>query len=330
MKSSNDSQAFDRRELLKLLSVGGLVHSAALAGCRPEASVAVAAPPPPGAPSGAPPAAAAERRARVTPQAFTFLQLSDTHWGYSGAANPEAASTLPRAVEVINASSVPLDFVVFTGDLTHTTPDAAERRRRMKEFRSIVSELKVKVRYFLPGEHDADQDEGAAFREQFGATHYAFDHQGVHFVALDNVSDPGKVIGPAQLDWLAADLRQVPETTPIVVFAHRPLFELMPAWDFTTADGADALRILATRPNVTVFYGHIHQEHHHQTGAIVHHAARSLIFPLPAPGSVPKKAPLPWDPAAADHGIGYRTIEERGGQASAEEHPLTSVSAIAP
>ena len=306
MKRFPDSSAFDRRELLKLLGVGGLVHSAALTGCRPAADASAA------------------------PEAFTFLQLSDTHWGFSGPPNPEAASTLRQAVAAINASEIPLDFVVFTGDLTHTTPDAGERRRRMKEFQAIVGELKVPARHFLPGEHDADQDEGAAFRELFGETHYSFDHKGVHFVALDNVSDPGKVIGPQQLDWLKADLARAPADAPIVVFAHRPLFELAPAWDWTTADGADAIRILSARPNVTVFYGHIHQEHHFKTGAIAHHAARSLIFPLPAPGSVPKKAPLPWDPAATDHGIGYRTIQERSGNSSLAEHSLTIVPSAVP
>jgi hypothetical protein len=298
MKQIPGFNAFDRRELLKLMGVGGLVHSAALAGCRPAADASTA------------------------PEAFTFLQLSDTHWGFSGPPNPEAASTLRQAVATINASPMPLDFVVFTGDLTHTTPDAAERRRRMKEFQSIVGELKVPVRHFLPGEHDADQDEGAAFRELFGETHYSFEHKGVHFVALDNVSDPGKVIGPQQLDWLNADLAKAPTDAPVVVFAHRPLFELMPAWDWTTADGAEAIRMLAARPNVSLFYGHIHQEHHFKTGNIAHHAARSLVFPLPAPGSVPKKAPLPWDPVAADHGLGYRTIEESAGNATPKEHPL--------
>jgi hypothetical protein len=324
MSRPTNFSAFDRRDLLKLLGVGGIVHSAALAGCTPRELAPVT--------TSVDSASGVGARGPVpgTPRAFTFLQLSDTHWGFSGAPNPEAASTLREAVATINASQVPLDFVVFTGDLTHTTPDAGERRRRMKEFRSIVADLKVPVQHFLPGEHDADQDEGAAFREQFGETHYAFDHEGVHFVALDNVSDPGKIIGAQQLDWLAADLERTPLPTPVVVFAHRPLFDLMPNWDWTTADGADALRILAKRPNVTVFYGHIHQEHHHTTGAIAHHAARSLIFPLPAPGSVPKKAPLPWDAAAEDHGIGYRTIRESSGAASAEEHPLLLARSTAP
>ena len=318
MKRFPGLDSFDRRDLLKLLGVGGLVHTAALAGCTPDEAAPLASP----TSAAANQPAAPPGSGRAPLETFTFLQLSDTHWGFSGPPNPEAASTLRQAVAAVNASAVPLDFVVFTGDLTHTTPDGAERRRRMKEFQSIVSDLRVPVRHFLPGEHDADQDEGAAFRELFGETHYAFDHKGVHFVTLDNVSDPGKIIGPQQLDWLKADLAKTPADSPVVVFTHRPLFELMPAWDWTTADGADALRVLATRPNVTVFYGHIHQEHHFKTGAIAHHAARSLIFPLPAPGSVPKKAPLPWDPAASDHGIGYRTIQEGADGSRLEEYPL--------
>lgn len=319
MTKTLDCSAFDRRELLKLLGVGGLVHSAALAGCAPQAGVLPTSPVSPGAPHSSTPGGSP----LVTPEAFAFLQLSDTHWGYSGAANPEAASTLRQAVATINASAVPLDFVVFTGDLTHRAPDDAERRRRLKEFQSIVSELKVPVRHFLPGEHDADLDEGAAFRDLFGPTHYAFDHKGVHFVALDNVSDPKSTIGQPQLEWLANDLKKVRPESPVVVFAHRPLFELQPDWDWTTADGSDAIRTLATHQNVTVFYGHIHQEHHFKTGAIAHHAARSLIFPLPAPGSAPKRVPLSWESAATDHGIGYRTIQEAAGSASPEEHSLT-------
>jgi len=99
----------------------------------------------------------------------------------------------------------------------------------------------------------------------------------------------------------------------IVVLAHRPLFDLYPAWDWMTNDSAPAIEILSQRDNVTVFYGHVHQEHHQMTGTIAHHSARSLVFPLPAPGSVPKKAPLPWDPASSDHGLGWRSIAMHDG-----------------
>jgi 3',5'-cyclic AMP phosphodiesterase CpdA len=183
------------------------------------------------------------------------------------------------------------DFV-FTGDLTHTTEDGTVRHKRMDEFRGIVSELEVKDIKFMPGEHDASLDRGKAFQEFFGATHYSFDHKGVHFVAIDNVSDPGASIGEDQLAWLAADLERQPKDARIVVFTHRPLFDLYPQWDWATTDGAKAIEILQTRDNVTAFYGHIHQEHHHTTGRIEHHAAKGLMFALPAPGSQLKRTPV--------------------------------------
>lgn len=256
---------------------------------------------------------------------FYFVQMSDCHWGYSGDANPQAANTLKKAVATVNALESAPDFIVFTGDLTHTTDDPGERRKRMREFREIVGELKVKPVYFMPGEHDASLDNGAAFKEYFGQTHYVFDHKGVHFIVLDNVSDPGARIGDAQLEWLKTDLEAQPADAHIVVFTHRPLFDLAPKWDWATRDGDKALALLLPHSNVTVFYGHIHQEHHHQTGHIQHHAAKSLIFPLPAPGSQEKRTPLPWDAATPYKGLGFREVE--AGLKSAEyeisEFPVT-------
>ena len=247
---------------------------------------------------------------------FYFVQLSDAHWGYKGPANPEAANTLKQAVAAVNALPQQPDFIVFTGDLTHTTDDAAERRRRMAEFKEIVGGLNVKAIRFLPGEHDASLDNGAAFQEYFGATHYSFDHKGVHFIAIDNVSDPGARVGEAQLAWLKADLDKQPKDARIVVLTHRPLFDLVPKWDWATRDGEQAMALLMPYSNVTVFYGHIHQEHHHMSGHIAHHSAKSLIFPLPAPGSQDKRTPLPWDPAMPGKGLGFREVEAEPKQAA--------------
>ncbi len=251
-----------------------------------------------------------------------FLQLSDTHWGFSGPPNPEADQTLHKTIATINAVPTRPDFIIFTGDLTQTTDDPAVRRKRMQEFKSIAAELAVKDVRFIPGEHDASLDGGEAYREFFGETHYSFDHKGVYFIALDNVSDPGAVLGDAQLAWLEKEVARVPKTSPLVVFAHRPLFDLFPSWDWHTKDGPQALAILEKHPNVSVFYGHIHQEHQHETGRIVHRAARSLVFPLPAPGSVPKKAPMPWDPQSVDHGLGYREIQNGKSALNVVEHPF--------
>jgi 3',5'-cyclic AMP phosphodiesterase CpdA len=273
----------DRRDVLRLGACGaGAVVVSALAGCAARGPAA---------------------------RDFHFVQLSDTHWGYEGPANPDAAMTLPKAVASVNALSAPPDFIVFTGDLTHTTDDAVQRRRRMAEFRRIADGLTVRPVYFMPGEHDAGLDGGEAFREAFGPTHYTFAHEGVRFIVLDNVSQPGSTLGEAQLQWLQAQLAPLPPGAPLVVFTHRPLFDLVPRWDWATRDGARALALLMPFQHVTVFYGHIHQAHHHRTGHIEHHAARSLVFALPAPGSQPERTPLPWDPAEPYKGLGWRDVD---------------------
>ncbi len=259
---------------------------------------------------------------------FMFVQLSDTHWGFSGdALNPEAKNTLKKAVAAVNSLPQQPDFIVFTGDLTHTTDDPKIRRQRMAEFKDIIKDLKVKTLRFMPGEHDASLDEGAAFKENFGETHYTFDHKGVHFIVLDNVSDPGAKLGDAQIAWLKADLAKLKKDQPIVVFTHRPLFDLMPEWDWATKDGAAAVEALTPFQHVTVFYGHIHQENHHMTGHIAHHAAKSLIFPLPAPGSQPKRAPIPWDASAPFKGLGWRSIDAnaKAAEYKVAEHPADKV-----
>ncbi|MDB5805452.1 MAG: hypothetical protein JWN73_2774 [Betaproteobacteria bacterium] len=273
--------SIDRRQFLKLAGAGGAVFA-----------------------SGLPGFASAQGA-----KDFYFVQLSDTHWGFEGAPNPDAKVTLKKAIASVNALSPAPDFIMFTGDLTHTTDDPAERRRRMAEFKEIIGEIKVKTIRFIPGEHDASLDRGKAFTEFFGKTNYSFDYKGVHFIALDNVSDPTASLGEEQLGWLKADLAKQKTDARIVVFTHRPLFDLAPSWDWATRDGAQAVDLMMPYQNLTVFYGHIHQEHHQKTGHISHHAAKSLIFPLPAPGSQPKRTPLAWNPDVPYSGLGFREIE---------------------
>jgi predicted phosphodiesterase len=286
----------DRRQFLKLAGVGGVVFASGLA-------------------RGADYAAAQDE--------FFFVQLSDTHWGFQGAPNPDAAGTLPKAIASVNALDPQPDFIVFTGDLTHTTDDPAERRRRLAQFRDLLKGLKTQRIRLMPGEHDASLDRGEAFSEFFGATHYTFDHKGVHFIALDNVSDPAGAIGAEQLGWLKTDLDKQPRDARIVVLTHRPLFPLYPQWDWATRDGDKALELLMPHENVTVFYGHIHQEHHFKTGHIEHHAAKSLIFPLPVAGSVPKRAPLAWDSAQPYRGLGFRQVEAERDEYKIAELPVS-------
>ena len=282
-------EIMNRREFIRLAAVGGIVFAS---GVRAAGKSAPA-------------------------DDFYFVQLSDTHWGFDGPPNPDSHGTLPKAIDAVNALSHPPDFVVFTGDLTHLTLDGKVRRARMAEFRDTVSKLKVSDVRFLPGEHDASLDRGEAYQEFFGPTHYTFDHKGIHFVVLDNVSDAKGVLGEEQLAWLADDLGKLPKSHPVVVLTHRPLFDLQAEWGWSTGDGSQAIELLMPFANVTVFYGHIHQENHHMTGHIAHHAAKSLIFPLPPPGS-PDHKPVAWDASQPYRGLGWREIEA-GAQRSAYE-----------
>jgi calcineurin-like phosphoesterase family protein len=296
---------FDRREFLQLAGlatagVAGVVFSSGLRGVS---------------------LAAGKERA----EDFMFLQMSDLHWGFTGpAVNPDADGTLDKAIARVNALPRQPDFIVFTGDLTHTTDDPDERRKRLAHVRDAVGRLRVQEHRYLAGEHDASLDRADAFKEVFGETQYAFDHKGVHFIVLDNVSDPTGKLGDAQIDWLRADLAKHDREAPIVVLTHRPLFDLAPDWDWATSDGAAAIEALMPYEYVTVFYGHIHQEHHHMTGHIPHHAAKSLMFPLPAPHSVAKKAPIPWDPAQPYRGLGFRSVQAKnaGAEYAVAEWPV--------
>jgi len=174
-----------RREFMQLLGLGGVVFASGLAGACTNIL----------------------RKSVAQEDDFFFVQLSDSHWGFKGPPNPEAANTLRQAVAAVNALPSAPDFVVFTGDLTHTTDDEAERRKRMREFKAIVADLKTPVQHYMPGEHDASLDWGKAYQENFGPTHYSFDYKGIHFAVLDNVSDPQAAIGDTQMDWLLADLK---------------------------------------------------------------------------------------------------------------------------
>jgi hypothetical protein len=283
----------DRRDFIKLAGLGGVVFASGL-GSRVLGGTLGSTAPSKGAGD------------------FYFVQMSDTHWGFDGpSVNPDSKGSLKKAVAAVNSLEEKPDFVVFTGDLTHTTENSKIRRDRMAEFKDIASGIKVKTIHFMPGEHDAALDKGDVYQDFFGDLYYSFDHKGVHFVVLDNVSDPAAVVGDTQTAWLQEDLKRVKANAPIVVLAHRPLFDLYPQWDWATKDGKAVLDVLMPYESVTVFYGHIHQEHHFMTGHIPHHAAQSLMFPLPAPGSAPKRAPVPWDASMPYKGLGFREVDAK-------------------
>jgi len=244
---------------------------------------------------------------------FSFVQLSDAHVGFNGPPDPLGTKALERAVDMINALPQQPDLVLFTGDLTHDTEDRDVHVQRMKQFQEISRKINVPVIRHVPGEHDAGLDGGALYREFFGESHYSFDHRGVHFVALDNVSRAKPEVGAEQLAWLKKDLARFSKTAPIVVFTHRPLFDLRPDWEWFTSDGDDVMNVLSAYDNVTVLYGHIHRDDEHEIGGVQHYAARSLIFAFPDPAAVagPRK-PLPFDKDHPFKNLGIRTVSFDG------------------
>jgi len=301
----------DRRKFLKLVGIGGGVVFASGLGLYPRFAKA--------AWDGTGPSGAA----RSTD--FYFVQLSDTHFGFTDPLiNPNSDQMLQLAVDATNALEDQPDFIMFTGDLTDIVDNDRERRRRLGAFKTVASRLRCPMVRFMPGEHDASLDEGAAYKEFFGDTFYTFDHKGIHFVVIDNVSDPSGSIGATQLAWLKATLAKFRKNDPIVVFTHRPLFALNPDWDWWTKDGQQAIDLLMPYANVTVFYGHIHQNLTFTTGHINHYSARSTMFALPVSNSVPVKKKIPWDAARPYAGLGFREIDANPRKATykKKEFPL--------
>ena len=298
---------FDRRTFLRIsgvsLGVGALYRVAP----------ALASPGP-----GAETALALRRKNGEEVRPFSFVQLSDTHIGSGPPVNPNGSAAFERAIEVVNRLGQQPDLVLFTGDLTHDSEEPGEPARRMRRFQELASRLRVKARKAVPGEHDAGLDGGTQFREVFGETHYAFDHRGVHFIALDNVSRALPEVGPEQIAWLQKDLARFSRTTPIVLFTHRPLFDLKPEWEWFTSDGPAVMEVLAPFENVTVLYGHIHREDVHQDGHVSHLAAPGLAWAFPDPALSPEKKAVPYDPAQPFKNLGLRRLRAgKGGHPGA-------------
>jgi 3',5'-cyclic AMP phosphodiesterase CpdA len=224
-----------------------------------------------------------------------FLQISDSHMGFDKPANPNARGTLEEAVGKIIALPQKPAFMIHTGDITHlskvTEFDDADR---------IISQSKLDVHY-VPGEHDFLDPDQKLYRDRYGrgtkgAGWYSFDANGVHFIGLVNVVDlkAGGLgnLGNEQLEWLEADVKDRSASTPIVVFAHIPLWTVYPEWGWGTQDGAQALTYLKKFGSVTVLNGHIHQVMQKVEGNVTFHTARSTAFPQPAPGAAPSPGPM--------------------------------------
>jgi 3',5'-cyclic AMP phosphodiesterase CpdA len=245
--------------------------------------------------SGGVPASTLLGSAHAADAGFSFLQLSDSHVGFDKAANPNALATLDEAVSKVLAQPVKPAFMIHTGDITHLS-----KPKEFDDAAQTLSKLKLDAHY-VPGEHDIiDEDRGKAYLERYGkgaqgAGWYAFDQNGVHFIGLVNVAElkAGGMgsLGEAQLAWLADDLKGKAASTPIVVFAHIPLWTIAPEWGWGTQDSAQALSLLSRFGSVTVLNGHIHQLMQKVEGNVTFHTARSTAFPQPAPGTAPSPGP---------------------------------------
>ena len=226
---------------------------------------------------------------------LSFVQISDSHMGFNKPANPDVAGTLQAAVDKIAALQTPPEFLLHTGDISHLS--------KPEEFDTVDQILKAtrKNVYFVPGEHDVLNDDGQQFRERYaktakGAGWYSFDQKGVHFIGLVNVMNlkAGGLgsLGHDQLEWLEADVKHLKASTPIVVFAHIPLWTVYPEWGWGTEDSAQALAYLKKFGSVTVLNGHIHQTMQKVEGNVTFHTAASTAFPQPQPGKADSPGPM--------------------------------------
>ena len=248
---------------------------------------------------------------------FTFLQISDSHIGFNKPANPDALGTLREAIAKVKAVKSKPAFMIHTGDITHLSkPDEFDSAAQ------LIGESGLNVHY-VPGEHDfLDEGLGKLYLERYGKGTkgqgwYSFDDHGVHFIGLNNVVDlkAGGLgrLGSEQLAWLADDIKGKSNSTPIVVFAHIPLWTVYADWGWGTDDGLQALDMLKRFGSVTVLNGHIHQIVQKVEGNMTFHTARSTAFPQPAPGTAPSPGPMTVPAEQLRSMLGITSVDVRFG-----------------
>jgi len=227
---------------------------------------------------------------------LSFVQISDSHMGFDKAANPDVVGTLKAAIAKINALPTTPEFILHTGDITHLSKPA-----EFDTVDQVLKDAKTKDVFYVPGEHDVLGDNGKQFLDRYGkgsqgAGWYSFEKKGVHFIGLVNVQDlkAGGLgnLGHEQLEWMEKDVKHLSKSTPIVVFAHIPLWSVYPEWGWGTDDSAQALGYLKKFGSVTVLNGHIHQTMQKVEGNITFHTACSTAFPQPKPGTAPSPGPM--------------------------------------
>ncbi len=259
---------------------------------------------------------------------FTFVQISDSHMGFNKPANTDVTATLQAAVDKINTLPAIPDFIIHTGDLSHSSKPV-----EFDTLTQVMSTAKAKQVFYVPGEHDNSVDDGKLYLERFGKDAkgkgwYSFDHKGVHFVGLVNsaaLEGMGK-LGGDQIEWLAADLQGRSSSTPLVLFAHLPLWTVYPNWGWGTQDSEQALSYVKRFGSVTVLNGHIHQVMQKVEGNVAFHTAMSTAFPQPAPGSVPSPGPMkvPAERLRSVLGVTNVAYVQQGSSLAVVDSPLAS------
>jgi Icc protein len=227
---------------------------------------------------------------------FSFIQISDSHIGFNKEANPDVTATLQLAVDRINSSSAPPDFLLHTGDISQLSKPS-----EFDTAQQVLMGAKAGKIFYVPGEHDVLTDDGKQYLDRFGQGTkgkgwYSFDHKGAHFIGLVNVVDlkAGGLgsLGSDQLEWLEDDVKHLKSSTPVIVFAHIPLWAVYPEWGWGTDDSEQALGYLKRFGSVSVLNGHIHQVMQKVEGNVTFHTALSTAFPQPAPGRAPSPGPM--------------------------------------
>jgi Icc protein len=258
---------------------------------------------------------------------FSFVQISDSHIGFNKEANKDVTATLQEAIGRINALDHAPDFLIHTGDLSHLS-----KPTEFDTLDQVLKSAKSGQTFFVPGEHDMLTDNGQQYLERYGkgtkgAGWFSFDHKVVHFIGLVNAGGLG-TLGAEQLSWLEKDLTGRSSSTPIVVFAHIPLWTVYPAWGWGTDDGATALSYMKRFGSVTVLNGHIHQTMQKVEGNVFYHTAMSTAFPQPKPGTAASPGPMkvPAERLAEVLGITHVNYVAHGGSLAVVDSTLAMTS----
>jgi 3',5'-cyclic AMP phosphodiesterase CpdA len=254
---------------------------------------------------------------QATP-ALRFAQISDSHIGFNGPANPNVIDTFNHAIGQLNSLGYTPDFVIHTGDLTHLATPA-----QFDQVKQMLTGLNTPHVFTVPGEHDSTDDAGQKYRQAFGAGTrgdgwYSFDIAGVHLIGLVNTLNMQKLghLGTDQLEFIEKDVAGLSSDTPIVVFSHIPLFAMYPDWGWGTDDAAQALSYLKRFSSVTCLNGHVHQLFSKTEGNVTFYSATTTAYPLPAPGQGPAPKPVTLPAGKLRDALGVREVSYTKGQQS--------------